>query len=103
MENPEVDSVEVCLARSAVGRRQPAAARAPPSGSFALELENWTKASIGFECYVARSYEQGKLTLREVSKLLKLTLSETVDILSAMGVSGNIRSSEVLDSLKAIR
>jgi hypothetical protein len=58
---------------------------------------------IGFECYVARSYEQGKLTLREVSKLLKLTLSETVDLLSAMGVSGNIRSSEVLDSLKAIQ
>jgi len=58
---------------------------------------------IGFECYVARAYEQGKLTLREVSKLLKLTLSETVDVLSAMGVSGNIRSSEVLDSLKAIQ
>jgi hypothetical protein len=101
MENPEVDSAEVCLARSAVGRRQPAAARAPPPRSFALELENRTKALI--ECYVARSYEQVKLTLREVSKLLKLILSETVDILSAMGVSGNIQSNEVLDSLKAIR
>jgi len=58
---------------------------------------------IGFECYVAKSYEQGKLTLREASKLLKLTLSETLDLLSEMGVKGNIRSSEVLESLRTIR
>ncbi len=58
---------------------------------------------IGFECYVAKSYEQGKVTLREASKLLKLTLSETLDVLSAMGVKGNIRSSEVLESFRAIR
>ena len=60
-------------------------------------------ARIGFECYVAKSYEQGRLTLREVSKLLKLTLSETLDLLLAMGVKGNIRSSEVLESFRAIR
>jgi len=58
---------------------------------------------IGFECYVAKSYEQGKLTLREASRLLKLTLSETLDLLSEMGVKGNIRSSEVLESLRTIR
>ncbi len=58
---------------------------------------------VGFECYVARSYEQGKLTLREVSSLLKLSLSETLEILSEMGVKGNIRSSEVLESLKVTR
>ncbi len=58
---------------------------------------------VGFECYVAKSYEQGKLTLREASSLLKLSHSETIDILSEMGVKGNIRSSEVLESLKAIR
>ena len=60
-------------------------------------------ARVGFECYVARSYEQGKLTLREASSLLKLSLSETLDILSEMGVMGNIRSSEVLESLKVTR
>jgi predicted HTH domain antitoxin len=60
-------------------------------------------ARVGFECYVARSYEQGKLTLREASSLLKLSLSETLDILSEMGVKGNIRSSEVLESLKVTR
>ena len=58
---------------------------------------------VGFECYVARSYEQGKLTLREASSLLKLSHSETLDILSEMGVKGNIRSSEVLESLKVTR
>jgi predicted HTH domain antitoxin len=58
---------------------------------------------IGFECYVARSYEQGKLTLREAGRLLKLPLSETIDNLSEMGVKGNIRSSEVLESLRVTR
>jgi len=58
---------------------------------------------VGFECYVARSYGQGKLTLREASSLLKLSLSEILDILSEMGVKGNIRSSEVLESLKVTR
>ena len=58
---------------------------------------------IGFECYVARSYEQGKLTLREAAKLLKLSLSETIETLSEMGVKGNIRSSEVLESWRMIR
>jgi len=58
---------------------------------------------VGFECYVARSYEHGKLTLREATSLLKLSLSETLEILSEMGVKGNIRSSEVLESLKVTR
>lgn len=58
---------------------------------------------IGFECYVAKSYEQGKLTLREAARLLRLTLSETLDLLVEMGVRGNIRSSEVLESSKLVR
>ncbi len=60
---------------------------------------------IGFECYVARSYEQGKLTLQEAARLVKLTHSETidVDVLSETGVKGNIRSSEVLESFIVTR
>lgn len=57
---------------------------------------------LGFEFYAAKSYERGKLTLREVAELLNLTLSETIDLLSEMGVKGNIRAKDVLDSLKAI-
>jgi len=54
---------------------------------------------LGFECYVTKSYREGKITLRDASKLLKLTLSETIDLLSEMGVKGNIRASDVLASL----
>ncbi len=55
---------------------------------------------LGFEVYVAKSYEKGKLTLREAARLLNLTLSETIDLLSEMGVRGNIRAKDVAESLK---
>ena len=56
---------------------------------------------LGLEFYVAKSYERGKLTLREVAELLNLTLSETIDLLAEMGVKGNIRAKDVMESLKA--
>ena len=81
-----------------------------PAIGYVAKLEKIEKSQslrklthIRFECYVAKSYEQGRLTLREVSKLLKFILSETLDLLSAMEVKGNIRSSEVLESFRAIR
>ena len=55
---------------------------------------------LGFEVYIAKSYEKGKLTLREAATLLNLTLSETIDLLSEMGVRGNIRAKDVTESLK---
>ena len=55
-------------------------------------------ARLGFELYVAKNYQNGEITLREASELLNLTPSET-DLLSKMGVKGNIRSSDVLSSL----
>lgn len=58
---------------------------------------------MGFEFYVAKSYERGKLTLREVAELLNLTLSETIDILSEMGIKGNIKARDVMGSLKSVR
>ena len=57
---------------------------------------------LGFEVYVAKSYEKGKLTLREAATLLNLTLSETIDLLSEMGVKGNIRAKDVMESLKSL-
>jgi predicted HTH domain antitoxin len=57
---------------------------------------------LGFEFYAAKSYERGKLTLREASELLNLTLSETIGLLSEMGVKGNIRAKDVMESLKAM-
>lgn len=57
---------------------------------------------LGFEYYAAKSYERGKLTLRETAELLNLTLSETIDLLAEMGVKGNIRTKDVMESLKTI-
>ena len=57
---------------------------------------------LGFEFYAAKSYERGKLTLREAAELLNLTLSETIDLLSEMGVKGNIRAKDIMESLKAM-
>jgi len=58
---------------------------------------------MGFEVYVAKSYERGKLTLREAAKLLSLTLLETIDLMSEMGVKGNIRAKDVMDGLKTLK
>ena len=55
---------------------------------------------LGFEYYAAKSYERGRLTLREVAELLNLSLSETIDLLAEMGVKGNIRAKDVMESLK---
>ena len=56
---------------------------------------------MGFEVYVAKLYERGKLTLREAANLLHLNLMETIDLLSEMGVKGNIKAKDVMESLKA--
>ncbi len=57
---------------------------------------------MGFELYVAKAYERGKISLREASKLLNLSLSETIDLLMETGVKGNIRVKDVRDSLKTV-
>jgi len=47
-------------------------------------------------------YREGRLSLREVSDLLNLTLSETIDLLLSMGISGNIRAGDLFDSLNVL-
>lgn len=56
-------------------------------------------ARVGFESYIVKVYREGKITLRDASSLLQLTLSETIDLLGEMGVKGNIRAKDVLASL----
>jgi len=58
-------------------------------------------ARVGFEYYIVKSYSEGKITLREASHLLTLTLSETIDLLASMGAKGNIRAKDVLASLSS--
>jgi len=59
-------------------------------------------ARMGFESYVAKEYKAGRITLREASDLLDLTLSETTDSLSDMGVKGNIHAQDVMSSLESL-
>jgi hypothetical protein len=56
-------------------------------------------ARIGFENYIAMLYKNGQMTIRDVSAELNLTISEAIDKMSAMGVTGNIRASDVLLSI----
>ncbi len=57
---------------------------------------------LGFEVYVAKSYERGKLTLREAADLLHLNLIETIDLLAEMGVKGSIKAKDVMEGLKTL-
>ena len=59
-------------------------------------------ARLGFEVYVAKAYDRGKLTLREAANLLNLTLLEAIDLLGEMGVKGNIRAKDVMDGLRVL-
>jgi hypothetical protein len=59
-------------------------------------------ARIGFEYYVAKLYETGKLSIRDVSEELGVTVSEALDMLSEMGVKGNIRAADVLHSVRSL-
>ena len=60
-------------------------------------------ARMGFESYITQKYQAGKLTLREASDLLGLTLSETIDLFLDMGVKGNIHAQDVMTSLESLR
>ena len=57
---------------------------------------------LGFEYYVAESYGNGRVTLREAAGLLNLTLSEAIDLFTQMGPKGNIRATDVMESLKML-
>jgi predicted HTH domain antitoxin len=59
-------------------------------------------ARFGFEYYVSKNYREGRISLRKAADLLKLSLSETIDLLAEMGVKGNIRASDVFASLNTI-
>jgi predicted HTH domain antitoxin len=62
-----------------------------------------TLARLGFEAYVARSYQRAEVTLREAAKLLGLSLWETMDRLADSGVPGNVTAAEVLGGLGHLR
>ena len=55
---------------------------------------------IGFETYIGNLYKQGKVTLREASRLLKLNQIETMNLFLDAGIKGNLDASDVLASME---
>lgn len=51
---------------------------------------------IGFETYIGNLYKQGKVTLREAARLLKLSQIETMNLFLDAGIKGNLDASDVL-------
>ena len=58
---------------------------------------------MGFENYIARSYEKGEISLREASDLLGVSVWEAIDIMKSLGVKGNIGAKEVLSGLEHLK
>jgi hypothetical protein len=50
---------------------------------------------IGFETYVGNLYKQGKATLRESARLLKLSQIEIMNLFLDAGIKGNLDASDV--------
>ena len=57
-------------------------------------------ARIGYEYFIAKQYKEGRISLRNVTGQLNLTLSESIDLLAEFGVTGNIRTEDVLASVQ---
>lgn len=55
---------------------------------------------IGFEAYVANLYRQGKVTLREASRLLNVNQIGAMNIFLDAGIKGNLDASDIAASLK---
>jgi predicted HTH domain antitoxin len=57
---------------------------------------------MGYRCYVAERYRAGEISLRESSRRLGVSLSETADILRQMGIPGNVTADDTLQSMKSL-
>ena len=56
---------------------------------------------IGFKHYIGSLYREGTFSLRQVAELLDVSLSEAIDLMRSLGISGNIRAGDVMDSLRS--
>lgn len=55
---------------------------------------------MGFETYVGNLYKQGKITLREAAKDLKVSQIDVMNIFIEAGIKGNLEASDVLISIE---
>ena len=58
---------------------------------------------MGYEVFLADQYRAGRMSLRDVASRMELTLSETLDVLQSMGISGNTTADDTLASLRSLK
>ncbi len=58
---------------------------------------------MGYEVFLATQYRSGRLSLRDVAQRLDLPLSEALERLQTLGVSGNTGADDTLASLRSLR
>lgn len=59
-------------------------------------------AWVGFEYYPGELYRDGRIDLRDLAAMLDLTLSEVMDRRMEMGIRGDIRAADVVESLRSL-
>lgn len=57
---------------------------------------------LGYHLFLAEQYRAGRLTLREVSRRMELSLSETLESLQRLGITGNTSADDTLASLQSL-
>ncbi|MBN1670114.1 MAG: hypothetical protein JXR37_03730 [Kiritimatiellae bacterium] len=59
--------------------------------------------AMGYELHLAERYRQGRMTLRNVAARLHTSISEAMDLLQRLGVTGNVSANDTLESLRSLR
>jgi hypothetical protein len=57
---------------------------------------------MGYDLYLAEQYRGGRITLRDVAARMDLSLSETLETLQRMGITGNTGADDALASLQSL-
>ena len=58
---------------------------------------------LGYERYLADRYRAGTITLRELAAHTGTSLSQALDLLQHLGISGNVGAADTLESLRSLR
>jgi hypothetical protein len=57
---------------------------------------------MGYDLYVAEQYRAGRLSLRDVAVRMDRPLSETLEALQRLGITGNTGADDALASLQSL-
>ena len=57
---------------------------------------------MGYDLYVAEKYRAGLISVRTAARRMGTSISEALDTLQRLGVTGNVTADDTLQSLKSI-